>query len=168
MDTFPGMPPIFSTHGAQMANLMWYVHILMGILFVGWIAYFIYLLFRFRQSKNPTANYEGVKGKLAKKLEIAVALIEGVLLIAFSIPMYSERIDAIPPEKDSVVIHLIAEQFAWNLHYPGADGKFGTRDNTRIDETNPIGLDRSSDGGADDIVTINQLHVPVGNRLSSK
>lgn len=172
MDTFPGMPPIVSTHGSEMAQLMWYVHILMGLLFVGWIAYFGYVVFRYRAKRNPKANYEGSKGKFAKKLEILVAVIEGVLLVAFSIPMYSERVDALPPESDAIVIDLIAEQFAWNLHYPGEDGIFGKRDIEKIDETNAIGLDRSSPGGADDIVTINQLHVPYGKpviiRLTSK
>ena len=44
------------------------------------------------------------------------------------------------------------------------DGKFGE---TRVDlvdeQDNPIGLDRSSEFGADDFYTINQLHIPVDN-----
>jgi cytochrome c oxidase subunit 2 len=40
------------------------------------------------------------------------------------------------------------------------------------EETNPIGLDRSSIHGADDIVTLNQMHLPVNKQtmiyLSSK
>ena len=69
-------------------------------------------------------------------------------------------------------MRVIAQQFAWNIHYPGADGKFGTTKISLVDEeTNPLGLDR--DGfGADDITTINQLHLPVNKQvkiyLSSK
>ena len=68
---------------------------------------------------------------------------------------------------------MVAEQFAWNIHYPGADGVFGT---TRLDlvdaEFNPLGLDRDDPYAVDDITTINQLHIPVNKpvliQLSSK
>ena len=67
---------------------------------------------------------------------------------------------------------MIAQQFAWNIHYPGVDGQFGRTDITLVDEEiNPIGLDRNG-SGADDIVTLNQLHLPVNKQvmiyLSSK
>ena len=57
----------------------------------------------------------------------------------------------------------MAEQFAWNIHYPGDDGKLGPTDSSLITKENPIGLDRSEEAGAgaDDIVTLNQMHVPV-------
>ena len=66
----------------------------------------------------------------------------------------------------------MAQQFAWNIHYPGADGKFGQTKVKLVDEEiNPLGLDRSG-YGADDITTINQLHLPVDKMvkiyLSSK
>ena len=58
---------------------------------------------------------------------------------------------------------LTGEQFAWNVHYPGADGVFGRQDINLIDASNPIGLDRSDPMAKDDITTINQLHLPKGN-----
>ncbi len=162
MNYFPGMPPDVSTHGGEIDGLMMYIHILMGVLFVGWILFFFFLLVRFRASKNPNANYKGTKSKMSKHLEIGVAVVEAVLLIAFSIPIYHQRVAAFPPEDQVERIKVIAEQFAWNIHYPGADGVFGE---TRIDlidqATNPIGLDRSG-AGADDITKVNQLHVPFG------
>jgi len=162
MNGFPGMPPDVSTHGGQIDGLMLYIHIVMAVLFVGWMAFFIYLLVRFRASKNPTANYAGTKSKFSKYLEVGVAVVEAVLLVAFSIPIYNERVSQFPPEEEAVRVHLIAEQFAWNIHYPGADGIFGARSIDLIDQAvNPIGLDRDSPGGADDIVKVNRLHVPV-------
>jgi cytochrome c oxidase subunit 2 len=68
-----------------------------------------------------------------------------------------------PPEHESVVVRVVGEQFAWNIHYPGPDGAFGRTDISRIDlQTNPLGLDRSDPAAKDDITTINQLHLPVG------
>jgi cytochrome c oxidase subunit 2 len=71
------------------------------------------------------------------------------------------------------VVRVVGEQFAWNIHYPGPDGKFGKTDIKLIDlQTNPLGLDRSDPDAKDDITTVNQLHLPVGKpaivHLSSK
>jgi cytochrome c oxidase subunit 2 len=67
---------------------------------------------------------------------------------------------------------LIGEQFAWNVHYPGPDGKFGRTDIAKVTADNPLGLDRADAAAKDDITTINQLYLPVNRtvliQLSSK
>ena len=69
-------------------------------------------------------------------------------------------------------MRVVAEQFAWNVQYPGPDGEFGTSRPALVTSDNPMGLDRASAHGADDIVVINQLHLPVHRpvvvQLSSK
>src|SRR5688572_28651704 len=58
------------------------------------------------------------------------------------------------------------------LHYPGADGRFGRTDIALVDPDNPLGLDRRDPAAKDDITTINVLNLPVGRpviiQLSSK
>jgi len=160
------LPPNYSTHGGEIDQLMLYVHVIMVVLFIGWFTYFVFLLVRFRAKANPSGNYAGVKSSFSKYLEVAVALVEVVLLLGFSIPLYAKRVGAFPKPDDALEIHLVAEQFAWNLHYAGEDGIFGQRDASLVDSaTNPIGLDRESEGGADDIVKVNQLHIPVGKPI---
>jgi cytochrome c oxidase subunit II len=70
------------------------------------------------------------------------------------------------------VVRVVAEQFAWNIQYPGPDGTFGR---TRLDlvrPENPLGLDISDPAAKDDVWTQNQLNLPVGRpvivHLSSK
>jgi cytochrome c oxidase subunit 2 len=65
-----------------------------------------------------------------------------------------------PPE-NAVVVHATAQQFNWNFHYPGADGAFGRTDLGLISPANLIGLDDNDPASRDDIVTNNQMHVPV-------
>jgi hypothetical protein len=55
------------------------VHWLMLVLFVGWGAFFLFVLVRFRRGANPKADYAGAKGKIAKSTEIAVAIVEVAL-----------------------------------------------------------------------------------------
>jgi cytochrome c oxidase subunit 2 len=157
-----GLPIDASAHGARVDSLIFWVHVLMMILFVGWGAFFLYTIARFRRGRNPKADYVGVKTHASSYLEAIVALIEVALLVGLSIPFWAWKVSAFPTEPDTVHIRIIAQQFAWNVHYPGPDGKFGRTDIKLVDEqTNPIGLDRSDPAGKDDIVTLNQLHIPV-------
>ena len=57
----------------------------MLILFVGWGGFFLYTIVRFRQSRNPVADYKGVTSHRSTYLEIGVAVVEAVLLIGFAI-----------------------------------------------------------------------------------
>ena len=70
------------------------------------------------------------------------------------------------------MIRVVAEQFAWNAHYPGKDGSFGRVDPRLLAPENPLGLDTRSPAGRDDITTINEIVVPVGRpvilQLSAK
>ena len=159
-----GLPIDASADGFAIDEILGLVHWLMLILFIGWGTFFIYSLIRFRQRRNPVADHDGVKSHFSSVLELAVAIIEMVLLVGFAIPIWASRVNDVPESGNAVHIRVVAQQFAWNFHYPGPDGMFGLTEPSRVDEeTNPIGLNRSSLGGADDIVTINQLHFPVNN-----
>ncbi|HVM62544.1 MAG TPA: hypothetical protein VMV72_16915 [Verrucomicrobiae bacterium] len=158
-----GLPISASEHAARVDRLILFVHILMVVLFVGWILFFFYTLIRFRKAKNPVADYTGVKTHASSYLEATVAIVEVLLLVGLSIPFWAWKVSAFPTDPNTVHIRVIAQQFAWNIHYPGPDGIFGRTDIKLVDEqTNPIGLDRKGDPHAkDDIVTLNQLHLPV-------
>jgi cytochrome c oxidase subunit II len=72
-----------------------------------------------------------------------------------------------------LVAEVVGEQFAWNVHYPGADGVFGRSDPRLYDPAgNPLGLADDDPAGRDDIVSINLMVVPVDRdievRLGSK
>ena len=167
-----GMPVAASADAARIDRIIVLVHWLMLALFVGWSIFFTYVLVRFRRGAHPVARYEGVRGRWATTVEGGVLAAEIVLLVFFSIPAWSARVDAFPAERDSTVVRVIAEQFAWNIHYAGADGRFGRTDLALVAADNPIGLDRRDAAARDDVTTVNQLHLPLGKPvivyLSSK
>ena len=156
-----GLPIQASAHAAEIDQMIVILHWLMLALFVGWGSFFVYTLIRFRESANPTADYTGVTSHTSSYLEIAVAVVEAVILVGFAIPAWANRVNDIPPDEEATVVHVIAKQFEWHSHYAGADGRFGRRDISQITPTNLIGLDRSDPNAVDDIVTINQMNVPV-------
>jgi cytochrome c oxidase subunit II len=167
-----GIPPAASAHAADLDQMTSLVHWLMLVLFVGWGAFFAFVLFRFRRGANPRASYVGAKGKFAKGTEVAVALVEVVLLVFYAIPAWARRVTNFPAGNDAVIVRVTAHQFAWEVQYPGADGKFGRTDPKLVSADNPLGLDRKDPDAKDDITTINQLNLPIGHpvlvHLSSK
>lgn len=168
------LPPDISTHGENIDSLMRIIHYFMALLFVGWGVFFVYCLLKFKARSGQTARYEYIKAKPSKAAELIVIVIEAVLLIMFSIPVWAAYRNEPPtPDENPLEVHVVAQQFAWNMHYPGPDGKFGARRPELVDEaTNPIGLDDSDPAAADDVTTINQFYMckdrPVIVRLTSK
>ncbi len=159
---FPlNLPVNASAHGAEVDRLIAMVHWLMLLLFVGWGIFFVYTLIRFRKKRNPKADYKGVTTHTSTYLEIGVAVIEAILLIAFSYPIWAKRVNELPSEDKATVVRVIGEQFAWNIYYAGADGKFGRRDSKLVTAENPLGVDPEDPASKDDIVLQNDLHVPV-------
>ncbi len=157
------LPVDASASGYQIDQLIVLVHWLMFVLFLGWGLFFIFTLIRFNNKVNPKADYTGVKSHLSSKLEVAVVVAEVILLVGFSIPFWAKQVDAFPNRPDAIEIRVVAEQFAWNIHYPGKDGKFGKANPKLVDnQSNPTGLDLTDPNAADDIITLNQMHIPVG------
>jgi len=164
-----GLPEQASVHGLEVDKLIIYVHYLMAALFVGWAAYFLFCLFRFRQGRNPKADYHGVRGHMSTWVEIAVAAIEAVLLLGFAVPLWAKSVDAFPAEEDATVIRVAAQQFAWNSHYPGKDGVFGRQDARLIGADNKFGYVKDDPAYADDITPpINDIHVPLNKPVVIK
>lgn len=167
-----GLPPNASEHGYQIDEFIEFSHWFMGALLLGWAAFFVYVLIRFRKGRNPVADHEGVKSGISTHLEFAVVLIEAVLLLGFAIPLWARRVNQFPEGKDATIVHAIGQQFSWTFHLPGPDGQFGRRKIELLSNTNPLGLDSSDPAAKDDIVTVGELHVPKDHpviiELSSK
>jgi len=169
MTEWMGLPALAAVNGGQIDNLIGWTHIFMFVLFVGWGGFFTYCLVRFHRSRNPVADYKGVTSHTSTYLEGGVAIVEAILLLGFSIPIWASKVDHRPPENEALVVEVTGEQFAWNVHYAGPDGHFGRTDITKIDlQSNPLGLDRTDPAAKDDVTTVNQLYLPVNKPIIVK
>ena len=90
-----------------------------GALFLGWTAYFIYVLIRFRKGRHPVADHHGVKSAISTHLEFSVVLIEAVLLVGFAVPLWAKRVNQFPDPKDALLVHAVGQQFNWTLSHGG-------------------------------------------------
>ena len=156
-----GMPELASQNGQAVDALIVYVHWLMLALFIGWTIYFAYAVWRFQAKRHPKADYEGVKSHASSFIELGVVVAEAALLLLVAIPVWARAVDKFPDAKDSTVVYVMAQQFAWNIRYAGPDGRFGRQDMKYISDTDVFGVDPNDPNGKDDIQTLNELHVPV-------
>ncbi|MBI4374929.1 MAG: hypothetical protein HY549_00610 [Elusimicrobia bacterium] len=168
-----GLPIAASSYAKDIDFGIRIIHWAMIAIFVLWGIFFTYLLIRYRRKDGvpaePEDGHEGLKSLLP---DIVVMVFEIGLIVFYAIPVWSRIKTQFPIASNSQQIDIIAEQFAWNVHYPGPDGRFGKRDPELIHFTNPVGLDQADPAAADDIVTANEIRMPLGKptliRLSSK
>lgn len=156
-----GLPETASGHGPKVDNFIVYVHWLMLALFVGWLIYFLFTLYHFRQSRSPKANYFGVRSHTSTYLEIGVVAVEAFLLLFLAIPLWGKVVGDFPKDSEATVIQVVAQQFAWNARYHGPDGEFGAQDMKFVSNDNLFGVDPADAKGKDDVQVLNEIHVPV-------
>jgi cytochrome c oxidase subunit 2 len=167
-----GLPERAAAGAKPIDDLMVYVHWLMLVLFIGWVSYFCYTLWRFNARRATTASYIGSKSSLPKYTEIAIVLIEAGLLLT-AVKLWSKNVQQFPDPKNSTVIQVQAQQFGWNYRYAGPDGVFGTQEMKLVADNNIFGVDPKDEHGKDDLQLYNgNIHVvlnkPVIIYLGSK
>jgi len=144
-------PELVSQNGGDIDGLVIAVHLLMLVLFIGWIIYYFVALWKFRASNNPKADYKGVKTKtITNSIEGAVIVAELVLVVVATY-FWNFYVNKTDDFSDDSVIRVTAEQFAWNARYPGADGKLGAQSKTLVSGANPFGIDKTDPHGEDDV-----------------
>jgi len=160
------LPADISTHGAGIDSIITILHWFMLVLFIGWGGFMLFTLFKFRARPGHTADYHGVRTHASSYLEAGIAVVEVIVLVFLSIPVWGEiKTDPPKPSEVDLVVRVVGEQFAWNIHYPGPDKKFGKTDVNLVNGSNPLGIDQSDPAAKDDITTINQFHFPVGKKI---
>lgn len=163
------LPPAASGHASMLDAVLLSVHAHMLLIFVAWLALFVIALVKFRKGAHPEPRTQGAGATFAA---IAIGLViagDVIILTTQALPAWAARneppFDSAqgrpPAGAQPVEIRVAAEQFAWNIHYPGPDGVFGRTGRPFISASNPAGIDRSDPAAADDIGVLNVLMLPV-------
>jgi cytochrome c oxidase subunit 2 len=127
-----------------------------------------YAVLRFGRRREEPARYFAHNDRWELLWTSAAAvLFLGLTLMSYS--AWAEvRFDQARAEgaEAPLVIEAVGQQFVWNFRYAGADARFGVVDPKLIDDSigNPLGVDRDSADGKDDIVAP-RLVVPVNRDI---
>ena len=157
-------PQAVTDHGWNVDRMIVFIHLLMGILFVGWTLYFIIALVRYNEKSNPKADYRGVKSKVGTTLaEYGVIVAEVVLIASFGVPLWADIMDeeqiskiktASMNKENGLELHILAKQFDWNARYAGNDGRFAGQSLQYANKVdNPFGLN-PNDLTVDDVTVL--------------
>jgi cytochrome c oxidase subunit 2 len=162
------LPVPASAHAAEFDRVLAAAHLEGLIVFASWLAVLALMLVRFRARRDGTTGPPAGAWPL---VAIAAVVAGDVWLLAGSaLPAWYRR--AAPPPAAANEVRVVAEQFAWNVHYPGPDGVFGATDRAFVGAADPVGIDRRDPAAHDDFVLIGVLVVPVDRptvvHLSSK
>ena len=155
------LPIAASDHASALDAVLLSVHAHMLLIFVLWLAVFLFALLKFRRGVNPEPRQAGVRGWWPA-IAIGMVIVGDVIILATqALPAWAQRNEPPPPGVQPVEIRITAEQFAWNIHYPGPDRTFGRTTQALVSASNPIGIDRADPAAADDIGVLNVLMLPV-------
>ncbi len=135
------LPEQASTFAHEIDSIFHLIMWITGVVFVIVEALLLFFLWKYRHREGRTAHYTHGNNRLEVIWTIVPALI-CVMLALLSRRIWEEIKEKMPT--GALEVHVTGEQFAWNIRYAGADGKFDT---------------------PDDIVTLNQLHFPVGKAV---
>jgi len=137
-----------STYAADIDGLVLLIGLLVGVWFVLVEVVFFGLIVAYRKRDGVRAQYISGEEKHEKRW-IAVphelVLLCDVVIIIAAVRVWVDVKQTLPPPDETV--RVIAQQWAWSFVHPGADGKLDT---------------------ADDIKTVDELHVKVGKTYHYK
>ncbi len=135
------LPEGVSSYSGRIDGLFRLILWITGVIFVVVELLLLLFLFRYRHREGRRATYTHGNNRVEVVWTIVPAVI-CVVLALLSRRSWAEIKQQMP--REALPVEITAEQFAWNIRYPGPDGRFGT---------------------ADDVVTLNQLHIPVGRAV---
>jgi len=140
MDRFYRLPENISSFGGDIDSLFLLVAWLTAVVFFGVMITMVVFLVKYRHREGVPAQYVHGNQKLEFVWTGATAVI--VLVLAFlSRPLWFDIKDPDRFPEAALELGVMAQQFEWEITYPGADGVLGTED---------------------DFERLNQFHVPAG------
>jgi cytochrome c oxidase subunit 2 len=139
------LPEDASTHGHRIDELLAWSHRFDAVLIAVALGWLVLAVWRFHQAKQAASD-GGTRRSRAWVLGLALgafAVVDGSLLLGSEGYLRDVLWNFQVPSEDprTVRIEINAHQWSWEARYAGADGRFGT---------------------PDDVVTWNDLRVPVG------
>ena len=165
-------PAAISEHGPAYDQQFMLTIVVVGVAFVAAQVALGYAVWRFADTGQGT---RAVYSHGNNRMEILWTAITAAIFIAVALlgqrVWWGLHLNAAPA--DSAQVQVTAQQFQWNFHYPGPDGRFGRTDPRKIsDESiNYIGLDADDPASKDDTVTqtlVTKANAPVQLTLRAR
>lgn len=156
--------PVASEHGVKTDTLFWVTMAISVAAFVLISIIAFIFLYKYRYRKDRKAKFYPDNHYLELAWTIIPAVVLAILIFT-GLKTWNEITD--PASDDAEVIEVVAQQFAWNARYPGADNKLGGHNYQKIDGVNILGIDFSDRNALDDF-QMTELYIPKGKEVLLK
>jgi cytochrome c oxidase subunit 2 len=138
--------PQASTFASDIDGIIWLIAVLVGFWFFVAEGVFFWLILKFRARDGEKAQY--ITGEEKKQMRFIswphyLVLVCDVFIVVGAVRVWVEVKQQLPSDAEAQHVRVISQQWAWSFVHPGADGKLDT---------------------ADDIRTVDELHVQVGQK----
>jgi cytochrome c oxidase subunit 2 len=159
------LPDAASVHGVKIDNMFWTTTVLTMIVFVITQILLFGFLFKYRHSEKRKAYYLPHNNTIEKVWTIAPAIVLTILVIFgfFTWQEVTNSTDA-KGQPASLNVDITGHQFAWELRYPGEDGKLGNKNYRLVTGANKLGLDYKDKNGFDDL-QVDTMVLPVNKSI---
>ncbi len=153
-----------SSHGADLDSIFNVTLFFTGIVFILTHIALFWFSYKYREDKNRVATFF----PHSTKLEVIWTVIPTfvlIFLVVRGLIIWNDVMADIEPGEDHIEIEATGYQFAWDIRYPGADGKLGTKNFRLIKPgVNQLGQDWTDTKNIDDFLP-DKIVLPVGKKV---
>ncbi|NCD70519.1 cytochrome c oxidase subunit II [Mucilaginibacter agri] len=159
------LPEAASLHGKTIDSMFWTTFGITVIVFISTQILLFTFAFIYRGSDKRKAYYLPHDNTIEKIWTIAPAIVLTVLVIFgfFTWRSITNTVDA-KGEPASINIDITGHQFAWEIRYPGRDGKLGMKNYKLVSGTNKVGVDFKDRNSLDDLAA-DTIVLPVNKSI---
>ncbi len=153
-----------SEHGFKLDGLFNVTLFFTGIVFIVTQVLLFWYSYKYRASKDRVGQFISHNNTL-EYVWTAIPALVMTFLVVKGLIVWNEVMPDVDPSEDVIEIEATGYQFAWDIRYPGPDGKIGTKDYTLIDPgANPLGMDFTDAKTHDDFIA-DKIVLPVGKKV---
>lgn len=153
-----------SEHGGEIDSLFNTTLLFTGIVFILTHIALFWFTFKYRRREGTKATFFAHNTQL-ELIWTGVPAVVMVLLVINGLVVWNNVMYDVEPGEEYVELEATGYQFAWDLRYPGADGKLGTKNYQLINgANNPLGQDWTDRANIDDFHAT-EIYLPVGKKV---
>jgi len=165
-NTMLGYGPLTSAsaHGWKLDGLFNTTLVVTGIVFFITQILLFWYSYKYRRNRNRVGEFVS-HNNTVEVVWTAIPALVMTFLVVQGLIVWNDVMPDVDPSEEVIEIEATGYQFAWDIRYPGPDGKIGTKDYKLIDPgLNPLGLDFTDVKTHDDFIA-DKIVLPINKKV---
>ena len=161
-----GYGPLISAseHGFKLDGLFNVTLFFTGIVFVITQILLFWYAYKYRAKRGNVGQFISHNNTI-EYVWTAIPALVMTFLVVKGLIVWNDVMPDVAFDEDIIEIEATGYQFAWDIRYPGPDGKIGTKDFKLINPgSNPLGMDFTDAKTHDDFIA-DRIVLPVGKKV---